>query len=131
VEFDPEIGIGASTPWQSCEGQDIMLRALSQQLNGYYDPSIYGYHDSFDIEAESGIQGNGRKYGRGVGYVLRGHRYGFFSALKWIGRPVFGSMLFLNTSNIIATSPSADLKDGVAGSSEQGNFRGIGSAACY
>jgi glycosyltransferase involved in cell wall biosynthesis len=92
--FDPEIGIGASTPWQACEGQDIMLRALSQQLNGYYDPSIYGYHDSFDIEAESGIQGKGRKYGRGVGYVLRVHRYGFLSALKWIGRPVFGSMLF-------------------------------------
>jgi glycosyltransferase involved in cell wall biosynthesis len=92
--FDPEIGIGASTPWQSCEGQDIMLRALSQQLKGYYDPSIYGHHDSFDIEAESGIQGKGRKYGRGVGHVLRVHRYGVLAALKWIGRPMFGSMLF-------------------------------------
>ena len=92
--FDPEIGIGASTPWQSCEGQDIMLRALSKQQKGYYDPSIYGYHAAFDIEAESGIQGKGRKYGRGVGHVLRVHRYGFWSALKWIGRPVFGSMLF-------------------------------------
>lgn len=92
--FDPEIGVGASTPWQSCEGQDIMLRALSQQLKGYYDPSIYGHHDSFDIEAESGIQGKGRKYGRGVGHVLRVHRYGFLAALKWIGRPMFGSMLF-------------------------------------
>jgi len=39
-----EIGVGASTPWQSCEGQDIMLRALANRLKGYYDPSIYGYH---------------------------------------------------------------------------------------
>ncbi len=93
--FDSYIGIGASTPWQSCEGQDIMLRALSEQLNGYYNPSIYGYHNPFDIEAESGIQGKGRKYGRGVGYVLRIHRYGVLSALKWIGRPVLGSLLFL------------------------------------
>lgn len=92
--FDPGIGIGASTPWQSCEGQDIMLRALAKRRKGYYDPSIYGYHAAFDIEAEAGIQGKGRKYGRGAGYVLRVHRYGLWSALKWIGRPLIGLMLF-------------------------------------
>ena len=92
--FDPEIGIGASTPWQSCEGQDLMLRALANRLKGYYDPSIYGYHATFDIEAEAGIQGKGRKYGRGIGYVLRVHQYGLWSALKWIGRPVIGLIVF-------------------------------------
>jgi len=92
--FDPGIGIGASSPWQSCEGQDIMLRALAKQQKGYFDPAIYGYHAAFDIEAEGGIQGKGRKYGRGVGYVLRVHRYGVWSSLIWIGRPLIGLMLF-------------------------------------
>jgi len=92
--FDPEIGVGASTPWQSCEGQDIMLRALAKGQKGYYDPSIYGYHPAFDIEAEAGVQGKGRKYGRGAGYVLRVHRYGLGSALKWIGRPLIGLLFF-------------------------------------
>jgi glycosyltransferase involved in cell wall biosynthesis len=93
--FDPGIGIGASTPWQSCEGQDIMLRALAKHQKGYYNPTLYGHHATFDIEAEAGIQGKGRKYGRGAGYVLRLHQYGLLSALIWIGRPMIGLVLFL------------------------------------
>lgn len=93
--FDPEIGVGASTPWQSCEAQDIMLRALSKHQKGWYDPSIYGHHAVFDIEAEAGAQGKGRKYGRGVGYVLRIHHYGLLPALIWIARPMTRLMLFL------------------------------------
>ena len=71
-----------------------MLRALANRSTGYYDPSIYGHHAAFDVEAEAGIQGKGRRYGRGIGYVLRVHRYGHWSALKWIGRPVIGSIVF-------------------------------------
>ncbi len=40
--FDPTIGVGASTPWQSCEGQDIVLRAMAKGLKCYYDNSLYG-----------------------------------------------------------------------------------------
>jgi hypothetical protein len=71
-----------------------MLRALAKGQKGYYDPSIYGYHPAFDIEAEAGVQGKGRKYARGAGYVLRVHRYGLGSALKWIGRPLIGLLFF-------------------------------------
>ncbi|HUI22620.1 MAG TPA: glycosyltransferase family A protein [Methylocella sp.] len=92
--FDPEIGIGASTPWQSCEAQDVMLRALANHQKGYFDPSIYGHHEAFDIEAEAGIQGKGRKYGRGVGHVLRVHQYGPLSAVIWIARPLVRLILF-------------------------------------
>jgi len=60
----------------------------------FIDPSLYGYHATFDIEAEAGMQGKGRKYGRGIGYVLHIHRYGFWSALKWIGHPVIGANVF-------------------------------------
>ena len=97
--FDPEIGIGASTPWQACEGQDLMLRALANRQKGYFDPSIYGYHAPFDIEVEAGSQGKARKYGRGLGHVLRVHRYGAWSVVKWIGRPVIGAIVYFVRGN--------------------------------
>lgn len=93
--FDPDIGIGASTPWQSCEGQDIVLRALAKGLKGYFDPSLYGHHARFDVDTEASGHGKGRLYGRGLGHILRRHGYGLWSALNWIGRPAIKSVLYL------------------------------------
>jgi len=49
---------------------------------------------TFDIEAEAGIQGKGRRYGRGVRLRLACPPVRHWSALKWIGRPVIGSIVF-------------------------------------
>jgi len=65
--FDETIGVGAATPWQACEAQDIILRALACGLQCTFDPSFYGHHKEFDISTQS----KGRAYGRGLGYVLR------------------------------------------------------------
>lgn len=100
--FDPEIGIGASTPWQSCEGQDIVLRALAKGLKAYFDPSLYGYHAKFAVEKEANSTGKGRRYGRGLGYVLRRHGYGLWSALNWIARPAVKSALSLAEGKLSA-----------------------------
>lgn len=34
------------------------------------------------------MQAKGRAYGRGMGYVLRLHHYGYVAAANWIGRPL-------------------------------------------
>jgi glycosyltransferase involved in cell wall biosynthesis len=91
--FDDDVGVGASTPWQACEGQDILLRALEKGLKCRFDPALFGHHPRFDDISPKAMQAKGRSYGRGLGYVLRVHRYGLVSAANWIGRPVISLML--------------------------------------
>jgi glycosyltransferase involved in cell wall biosynthesis len=94
--FDADIGIGASTPWQSCEGQDIVLRGLAKGLRCYYDPSLYGHHEELDIyKPNEAMCRKGRMYGRGLGHVLRVHKYTTWSALNWVLRPAVKACFFL------------------------------------
>lgn len=87
--FDDTIGIGAHTPWQACEGQDIMARALGAGIRAYYDPSLIGHHEELDTQnPDRSMRKKGRMYGRGMGYVLRKHGYGPLSALYWTMRPL-------------------------------------------
>ncbi len=86
--FDEEIGVGASTPWQACEGQDILLRILDKGLTCHFDPTFFGHHMEFDQLAPKAMQAKGREYGRGLGYVLRVHHYGWLAAAWWVGRPL-------------------------------------------
>jgi glycosyltransferase involved in cell wall biosynthesis len=91
--FDEDVGVGASTPWQACEGQEILLRALEQGLTCCFDPSFYGHHARFDEISAKAMQAKGRAYGRGLGYVLRLHHYNFVAAANWIARPLARLML--------------------------------------
>lgn len=91
--FDDDVGVGASTPWQACEGQDILLRALDKGLKCRFDPTFFGHHPRFDDISAKAMQAKGRSYGRGLGYVLRVRRYGLVSAANWIGRPVISLLL--------------------------------------
>jgi glycosyltransferase involved in cell wall biosynthesis len=94
--FDVDIGIGAATPWQSCEGQDIVLRAFAQGLSCYYDPSLYGHHAELDVYTpDEAMCRKGRMYGRGLGHVLRIHKFKAWSALNWLLRPTVKACLFL------------------------------------
>jgi glycosyltransferase involved in cell wall biosynthesis len=91
--FDADIGVGASTPWQACEGQDILLRVLDKDFSCRFDPSFFGHHVRFDEIPPKVMQAKGRAYARGLGYVLRVHRYGYLAAAKWIGRPLVKLLL--------------------------------------
>jgi glycosyltransferase involved in cell wall biosynthesis len=91
--FDEEVGVGASTPWQACEGQDILLRVLNKGLKCRFDPAFFGHHPKFDEITPKAMQAKGRSYGRGLGYVLRNHRYGLVAAANWIGRPLIRLLL--------------------------------------
>jgi glycosyltransferase involved in cell wall biosynthesis len=91
--FDQDVGVGASTPWQACEAQDILLRALDKGLRCRFDPAFFGHHPRFDEISAKAMQAKGRSYGRGHGYVLRVHHCGLISAANWIGRPVIRMLL--------------------------------------
>ncbi len=92
--YDVGIGVGAATPWQACEGQDIMLRALEQGFVCFYDPALAGHHAELDV-GDPAMLRKGRAYGRGLGHVLRRHRFGAGAALNWIGRPAVKGALAL------------------------------------
>ena len=94
--YDPAIGVGASTPWQACEGQDLMLRALAKGYACWFDPTIFGHHAELDI-ADPAMVRKGRGYARGLGYVLRLHGYPLSDACKWILRPAVRAALSLMT----------------------------------
>jgi glycosyltransferase involved in cell wall biosynthesis len=101
--FDVDVGVGATTPWQSCEGQDLILRALSDGARCFYDPALYGHHAVMDTRDpnEATIR-KGRAYGRGMGYVLRKHGWGWLTRSYWISRPLAGACLSLTRVNFQA-----------------------------
>ena len=87
--YDVEIGVGASTPWQSGEGQDLVLRALATGAAGWFDPKLVGRHAEFIVDnPPPAIVEKGRIYGRGMGHVLRKHRFGLAAGAYWISRPL-------------------------------------------
>ena len=92
--YDPSVGIGASTPWQSCEAQDIVLRALEKGFVCMFDPDVFGHHAELDIRDPAMLR-KGRAYARGFGYVLRVHRYSVHDAASWILRPTARALLAL------------------------------------
>ena len=85
--YDPEIGVGAATPWQACEGQDIMLRALAEGYACVFDPGVYGHHAELDVRSQAMLR-KGRAYARGFGYVLRRHGFSRLQVANWLLRPM-------------------------------------------
>ena len=87
--YDVEIGVGATSPWQSGEGQDLVLRALAAGATGWFDPSLMGRHAELIIRnpPPAAIR-KGRLYGRGMGHVLRRHRFGPAAGAYWVFRPL-------------------------------------------
>ena len=92
--FDEELGIGSASPWQAAEGPDLILNALKRGYACYYDPSLYGFHREYNLDnpAER-MTRRGRMYGRGMGYVLRRHKYGLLAVLHWALRPLVTALI--------------------------------------
>lgn len=92
--YDEEIGVGAASPWQSAEAQDLMLRALGQGARCWYDPDLNGHHDELGRDGtDDAVRRKARRYGRGAGFVLRKHRLGWATSAYWVGRPAAGALL--------------------------------------
>ena len=102
--FDEDVGVGASTPWQACEGQEILLRAIEHGHKCCFDPSFFGHHARFDEIPAKALRAKGRAYGRGLGYVLRLHRYNSVAAANWIGRPLARLLLSAARGDLSASA---------------------------
>ncbi len=101
--YDVGIGVGASTPWQACEGQDIMLRAIRAGYHCVYDPALYGHHAPLDVRSQAMLR-KGRAYARGHGYVLRRHGYPLHTALTWVARPAVRAILTLLKGDLVVAA---------------------------
>lgn len=87
--YDEFVGVGAASPWQACEGQDIVLRALQQDALCWYDPDVFGHHAVIEVgNPDANTIRKGRAYARGMGFVLRKHGFGWFSRIYWVLRPM-------------------------------------------
>jgi ADP-heptose:LPS heptosyltransferase/glycosyltransferase involved in cell wall biosynthesis len=94
--FDETLGLGSSAQWQAAEGPHLILAALEKGLVCYFDPSLYGFHHEYDLNSPAeGMAKKGRMYGRGMGFVLRQHRYGILSIIYWASRPLGTALISL------------------------------------
>ncbi|HYP85729.1 glycosyltransferase family 2 protein [Variovorax sp.] len=98
--YDEDIGVGASTPWQSCEGPDITIRALRAGYSVHYDPDLNARHPEFDTRnPNEASRAKGRRYARGMGHVIRKHGYGLMFLANYLVRPFGGACIALAKAN--------------------------------
>ena len=73
--FREDIGVGASTPYQSGEESDYFLRALARGFRMWYDPapSLVVHHPS--LHSLERLRATTYPYALGAGYVMRIHGY--------------------------------------------------------
>nr|WP_316655605.1 glycosyltransferase [uncultured Gellertiella sp.] len=112
--FDPDLGVGAGTPYGAYEICDLMLRSLRADQRGYYDPNFNGHHDfsAEDLETDASIE-KMLKYSGGLGYLIRKHRFGFFKTFSLIKRPLAGSVIFFVTGRFQRARRSRTMLRGV------------------
>jgi hypothetical protein len=95
--FDPELGTGASTPWQAGEATDLLLRLMERrpELAQAFDwlpadVTVGGITDASGLSAAERRR-KLRAYGRGLGRLVTRHRYPLWWRLAFVlGGLAFG-----------------------------------------
>ncbi|WP_413991149.1 glycosyltransferase family 2 protein [Labrys okinawensis] len=94
--YDVDVGVGASSPWQACEGPDIVFRMMAKGFRVYYDYGIYGHHPEISIDAtDARMQQKALGYGRGMGYVLGKYDLGLAYSMNYMVRSLGGAAVSL------------------------------------
>lgn len=88
--FDEDLGVGASSPFQSGEEADFLLRAIAAGQKLMFFPELLVHHDQVTAEMGPKQIERARKYGRGFGALMRKQRFPFPYFLYRLVRP-FGS----------------------------------------
>jgi hypothetical protein len=93
--FDEEIGTGASTPWQSGEGTDLLLRVLDRrplQVRWLPQVTVIGVYQAHGL-TENEARRKLRAYGRGFGYVAARHALPWHFHVVHLAAPLVKSVL--------------------------------------
>ncbi|WP_372778325.1 glycosyltransferase family 2 protein [Litorivivens sp.] len=99
-EFDVRLGVGAGSPWQSGEETDYLIRAMSAGCEFAFQPHIKVYHPQKVTSYGDGDIARARKYGEGMGKVLRKHAYPTWFVMYMLLRPLGGFVIALLKLNI-------------------------------
>lgn len=111
--FDEDLGAGSGTPWNSGEGQDLVLRCLSQGAKGYFRRSLYGFHPEEQPNANPEAHiAKMHAYSRGKGFVMRRHGYSFGEFLPELLRPLAGIIVYTATLRPALARRSAAILQG-------------------
>lgn len=90
--FDESLGAG--TPWGSGEETDYLIRALRKGYRIRYCPEVTVLHPDKCLDPE-----RARRYGRGMGRVLRKHGYPLWAVSYHLARALGGAVLYAATGN--------------------------------
>lgn len=69
-KFDEQMGVGANSPFGSCEEIDYLTRALNAGFLGVYVPSPIVFHSAKQLKYSYGEMRRQWKYGAGFAYYL-------------------------------------------------------------
>ena len=83
--FDETLGVGAATPFQSCEETDFLLRCLDKGHRLHFSHDFTIHHDQIDDSRAAQLR-RARIYSRGYGRLLRLHGYGAGYLAVRVGR---------------------------------------------
>jgi glycosyltransferase involved in cell wall biosynthesis len=85
ILFDPNFGVGSPTsPYWSDEGPDFVLRLLNKGLKFNYCPKFYMFHPNPVKVYNEQTAVRSYRYGKGRGYFLKKHEFGFQYILYYL-----------------------------------------------
>jgi glycosyltransferase involved in cell wall biosynthesis len=91
--FDESLGAGAGTRWGSGEETDYLIRAIDSGFRLWFEPTLQVYHPQPTPSYGASTLHRARSYGRGMGHVLRKHRYPLWDVAYHCLRPLGGATL--------------------------------------
>jgi GT2 family glycosyltransferase len=91
--FDEDLGIGAETDFLSGEETDYLLRALASGFEVWYDPSLCVFHPTRRLRHDRESVRAARRFGMGLGRVLRKHAYPWWYAAYQAGGAIWGAVV--------------------------------------
>lgn len=98
--FDEALGVGAGTPWGAGEETDYLLSMIKEGHVIVYDPSIPIWHQGRSGPYSPETYRKARRYGMGMGRVLRKHCFPLRSVAHHLIRPAGGALLSLAAGNL-------------------------------
>lgn len=93
--FDEELGVGAQTPFQSGEGTELILRAMSAGFHAWYDREVIVWHEDPVATVDAAARRRALMYGKGMGAVLRRSGSSPIVIVAAVARPLMGALVAL------------------------------------